>query len=222
MSKRRRPINGGGVTPAPKIPVVGALFTEGETQDSLALRMLVEQMQAHQQQTLMQLQAMGAALEGNTAQVRALQLEIAEVKRQAAEGLAETRVKMQKLMEQRPTDPATLQRMVREAQERAKREMLEAEARFRANLETMPRGTINNDTGEVVRLIINGIPHVILPGENKNVPRAFIDHWEKRKDEKRWSDGLNAAFLARDAQGDFIGAGHYQNLLGQANLSLGE
>jgi type I site-specific restriction endonuclease len=194
---------------------------EGETQDSLALRMLVDQMTAHQQQVMLELQAMGAALQNQTAQVKSLQLEIAAVKHDAAEALAETRIKMQKLMEKTPTDPATQQKMVKEAQIRAKQEMMEAEARFKVALETMPRGDLTNDTGDVVRLIANGVSQVIVPGVNHNVPQAFIEHWEKRKDEKLWSDGLNNAFLARNKEGDFMGAEYYQDLLGQSALTMG-
>src|SRR3990167_5206313 len=222
MSKRSRPYNnGGGVMPTPKIPLRGAL-TVDDSENSLALKMLVEQIQAYQQQTLLELQTMAAILGHQTEQVKALQTEVAAVKRDAAEGLAETRTKMQKLMEQKPTDPRALQAMLKESQAQATKEMHKAETRFAEALKTMPRADLNNDTGETVRLIANGVSQILYPGINHNIPQAFIDHWEKRKDEKRWADGLNTAFLARDKEGDFMGAGYYQNILGGADLTLGE
>ena len=216
MSNNRRSSRpyGGGVTPT---PLKGALVVEGEGEASLALKMLVDQMQAYQQQNLLELQAMSAAMYQQTEQVKVLQLEIAEIKREAAAALVETRLKLQKLMEQKPTDPATLQQMVKAAQEKAKREMHEAEIRFQEALKTMPRGTLINDTPERIRLIINGVDQFLKPGLNHNIPQAFIDHWEKRKDEQRWASGLNDAFLARTKEGDFFGAEYYNNILANAN-----
>ncbi len=215
MSKRQRPYEGA------KTPLKGAL-TVDDSQESLAIRMLVDQMQSYQQQVMLELQAMNAVLHNQTEQVKAVQLEIAAVKREAAAGLSETRLKMQKLMEQKPTDPATLQAMVKSAQENAHKQMREAETRFKLALQTMPRGDLDlrdePRTGEVIRLIANGITQFLTPGEiNHNVPQTFIDHWEQRKDQKRWAAGINDAFLARTTEGDFFGAGYYNNLLAAAN-----
>ena len=223
MSKRKRGFTGGGRNPAStNVPLSGALITEGDTPDSLALKMLIGQMQSFQQQNLLELQAMTAALQQQNEQVKALQLEIAAIKHDAAAALGETRVKLQQLMERRPTDPATLQKMVKEAQIQASRQMHEANLRFVKELAQAPRGDIDARdipyTGEAVRLIINGVSQNIIPGKiNTGIPQPFIDHWDKRKDEARWAAGLNAGFLAKDKDGDFYGAGHYNNLLGASN-----
>jgi hypothetical protein len=166
---------------------------------------------------------MSAAMLAQTEQTKALQLEIAEIKKQAADSLVETRLKLQKLMEQRPTDPATLGKMVDEAKERAHRQMHESERRFKEELATMPRGNLDARselcTGERKRLIINGVSQTYTPGQvTSNVPQAFLDMYEMLKDKRRWADGLDAAFRMRTKEGDFMGAGHYNNLLNEANV----
>jgi hypothetical protein len=114
--------------------------------------------------------------------------------------------------------------MVKDARDKANRQMHEAETRFKTELATMPRGNLDA-RGEPFdlpkRLIINGVSQTYYPGRlTPNVPQAFIDAYELGRDKKRWALGLDAAFRLKDTGGDFMGAGHYNNLLARANVEL--
>ena len=216
MSRHMKQKRVGG--PQAPLPIKGMLVTEGESESSLALRMMVEQLTSFQQQQQLQFAAMNAALSSQTERLKQLQLEIATVKQGAAEALAETRTKMQELMERKPTDPQTLQKMVATAQQTAASNAAAAKARFLSELETMPRGHIFNDEGQSIRFIINGTACILRPGHNQGIPACFIEAWDSRKKQQLWAAGLDAAFQMRDEAGDFLASNHYNDALASAGV----
>jgi len=114
-------------------------------------------------------------------QLLAFQMEQLQTDRdQALADLAMAHEQMIEVMKQKPTDPKVLREMWFLQQEETRKRHIEARAKFLESLETMPKGTIINKHNEAIPVGINGTYFVAQPGENKDVPAAFIEEWENR------------------------------------------
>lgn len=182
-------------------PLQGALREVGENNDqAVLLQMVLNQMKAAEQERRLEMQALQQTLTATqddfkraTAEWHA---ELAKMKRENAQALDAVREKFQELIEKKPVDTKTWQAMYRTAMKQAQEQMAANHAKFLEELKTMPKGTINNDEGKVVVFQINGVTRIIKQGQNRKVPRVFVDEWKKRKKRKAWATNLDNALQA--------------------------
>jgi hypothetical protein len=179
-------------------PIKGALtLEEGDDENSIPLKMLLNTLQQMETQRKLEAQAMQAVLNTQTETLKQLQQQMAEEKRKTSQALDALQSKMAEIMEAKPDDPKVRETMVRQAVAEAKKNIPKRRKTFLAELKKQPTGTLNNDEGVVIRLGINGIYRDFLPGPNEGVPQSFLELWQQRKETKRWATQADLALQAQ-------------------------
>jgi hypothetical protein len=202
----------GSSSPAASTPLKGALHVDGETKESVALQMIVEQMQSMERQMRLQAQAQERQMAGHKKEVAALQTALAVEKTRATQALAAVTDKFQKLVEANPLDPQTRDAMVKSELKRQRVEREKHKIRFKEEFAKMPRGEVYN-TGGPETMTINGITVFFAPGNNKDIPACFIEEWEKREKMRGLSDEF--ARSLQPVEDQLLSANKYQAILGQ-------
>ena len=168
--KRQRKVNGNREPRPVPTPLKGALVVD-DAPGGVALNLIARFEEMERQQKYL--------MEAN--QLLTFQMEQIQADRdQALADLEMAREQMIEVMKKKPTDPKVLREMWLLEQEAARKRHAEARARFKAELETMPKGTIISNHSESITVGVNSIYYLVQPGENKDVPAAFIEEWENR------------------------------------------
>jgi hypothetical protein len=201
-------------------PLQGALRAVGENNDqAVLLQMLIQQMQAAEQERKLEMAALVSTLRDtqNTFErtSKEWQTQLATIKRDNAQAIDAVREQFQKIIEAKPVDPQTWQQMYQSAMANATKQMAENHAKFLAELETMPTGTVNNDEDKVIQLTINDVPWVFKPGRNRKVPQTFIDMWQQRKALRAWVSNLDLSLQSK-AQGTDQSANQLAQVTGRS------
>lgn len=192
--KGSSPTSGGAAT----TPLKGMRADGNETEQTLALEMLVRQMEGFERQIRLQNTAIEKLLQARAGDAdriqQQVQQQIAKDKADSAAAIQEVRDKLQELLEAKRPDEHTQQVMVEDALVKARQEIADSHTRFQEELSKMKRGTLTSNESESVLLTINGVRHLIKPGRNTKVPEAFIKAWKRRVEEKKWAKQLDLSF----------------------------
>lgn len=186
-------------------PLLGALAREEKkSEESTLLLMVLQQMEAAEQERKLEMAALNAQLKENQelfSQTTAeWQAELAAIKRDNAEAINAVREQFQKLIEAKPIDRATWQQMYKTAMREAQEKIAENHAKFLEDLETMPTGIVHNHEGEPVRLIINGVERVVKADGPTELPQTFVEAWETRQEMKKWAHKLDLSLQSEGGE----------------------
>lgn len=191
----------GGGEDASTTPLKGALV-EDNNPESIALAMLLERLDSMERERRLEAQALQTALTASVDQIKNLQLEIAQEKAKTSEAINHLHQQMVKVMESRPVDPQTQQQMIKQMQIEARKELEARKAKFLEDLRDMPTGTLVNNTGVPQKFAINGVERVFKPGQNRKVPKAYIDAWKTQEELRDWAKAVDRGFQSHDKMQD--------------------
>lgn len=125
-------------------------------------------------------------------------------KEAAAQGAQAAIEQLQTLREQTPMSQADLQKFVAAAQREAQTNVERKQAKFAKELRDMKRVTINNTTGHVIQLQVNGHKVVLQPGLNKRVPEVFRQVYEQHLDGVKQAQEAAAMIANRAGATSFV------------------
>lgn len=165
-------------------PVKGSAY-EGDL--GPAFNLLLERMEQMNREVRILAQTVEAMKEMDDHKRKEIGRRIVAEKQEGIQALKAAREEMVKLAEANPIDAQTRELYYQTALEEAEKHSEKKRERFSKYLRSCTTGTVNNYDGKAVRLTINGVSWTILPGQNKNVPKPFIELWNDRHEMNQYA-----------------------------------